>query len=230
MFCALLFTSSLLPSAPSLSATQLYSVRAPSPQCSLFPKKIVFAPSKTLDENSVKLAQLLEAEIESTLNEHARKQVKLQNAQESMDQYVGSPMLEEAERLEEWAELVQSNLDQIPHDAVSFIHEEEDGNLILLQFGHTPGTYTTPAEEAEVAASMAQKLYKQQQKIDNLAHRNDGVAQSLLGWQKRVRLAAARGEAEALHALRKKILASSKRLGVRTARLKAFVVDDELDI
>ena len=77
---------------------------------------------------------------------------------------------------------------------------------------------------------MAQKLYKQQQKIDNLAHRNDGVAQSLLGWQKRVRLAAARGEAEALHALRKKILASSKRLGVRTARLKAFVVDDELDI
>ena len=68
---------------------------------------------------------------------------------------------------------------------------------------------------------MAAKLRRQQNKVDLLRRQNGGTKAALQGWRKRVRIAAARGNAPALHALRKKLLESSKRLGVRPAKLAA---------
>ena len=48
---------------------------------------------------------------------------------------------------------------------------------------------------------MAAKLRRQQKKVDALRHQNDGMEEALKGWRKRVRVAAARGEAAALQAL-----------------------------
>ena len=193
------------------------------------PRHTVFAPAATLDAAAKDLAQLLDTELTSTLDELASKQVKLQNAQTCMDSYVEAPMVEKADELAEWARLVQRNLDRIPENAESFVAESADGQLVVLQFGLTPGRgrqYESPGEEAAIAESMSQKLYAQQRKIDALEHKNEGIDAALRGWQKRVRMAAARGEVAGLVALREKILASSKRLGLRPKRLQAFRADD----
>ena len=66
-------------------------------------------------------------------------------------------------------------------------------------------------------------------KVDGLRHRNSGTEMALRGWQKRVRFAAARGEAAALGALRVKLLQSSKKLGLRRAKLASYSEYDHSD-
>ena len=77
---------------------------------------------------------------------------------------------------------------------------------------------------------LAERVVELDRKIDALEHKNEGIDAALRGWQKRVRMAAARGEVAGLVALREKILASSKRLGLRPKRLQAFRTDDVVGI
>ena len=58
--------------------------------------------------------------------------------------------------------------------------------------------------------------------VDALRHQNGGTEAALVGWRKRVRVAAARGEAAAMEVLRCKLLKASKKLGLRRAVLASF--------
>ena len=126
-------------------------------------------------------------------------------------------MAEKAAELERWSALVLDNLDTIPAGATSAVVHDDFGTPVVLQFD--TAKYASPREQAEAEARMARKLFVQQSKVDKLRHKNGGTAAALKGWQRRVRVAAARGEAPALHALRSKLLQSRKRLGLRSAHL-----------
>lgn len=129
--------------------------------------------------------------------------------------------------LERWARLVLDNVEvgAIAEDAASATISDSGSGLVQLVFDRSK--YPSPREEAEAALGMAAKLRRQQAKVDSLRHRNEGAAAALAGWQKRVRIAAARGEAEALRALRVKLLRSSKQLGLRHAKIAEFGQNDE---
>ena len=137
-----------------------------------------------------------------------------------MAAYVKSPMAEKAQALDAWAKLVMDHLDVIPEDAesVTLLH---NGVPVLVRFDRAK--YATPREEAAGHSDMAAKLWRQQTKVDALRHRNEGTEAALRGWQKRVRIAVARGEAAALSALQRKLVAPStaKRLGLRASTLEA---------
>lgn len=153
--------------------------------------------------------------------DRARKQVKLGIAERCMNAFVESPMLEKANELEHFAKNILSGLDSgsIPMDA-STVVVLDNGAPTVVKFDLEK--FGTPRAEASKALEMAAKLRKQQAKIDALRRRNDGTAAALEGWQKRVRVAAARGEAEGLRALHAKLLQASKHLGLRRDRLAAF--------
>ena len=195
------------------------------------PRDIVFVPSSSLSEKQVQLAQMLEGELSTALQVCVRKQAKLNNAEQCMAVYVDAPMLVKAERLAQWSRLVLSNLRNIPKDAESVVLFDEaigGGEPVTLRFSRDK--YVSPEEEALAHANMAEKLQRQQAKVDGLRHRNSGTEMALRGWQKRVRFAAARGEAAALGALRVKLLQSSKKLGLRSAKLASYSEYDHSDL
>ena len=133
--------------------------------------------------------------------------------------------MEKARALDRWAALVLTNLDAIPAGAESaMVWDPEEGGSVLLRFD--TAKYASAREQAEAEAAMARKLEKQQAKLDRVRHQNSGTEAALQGWRKRVRVAAARGEVPALHALHSKLLASRKRLGLRAAHLS----DDEFGV
>ena len=136
-----------------------------------------------------------------------------------MASYVQAPMTVKADALSQWADAVLENADSISDDAESATIML-NGVKVRVEFDRAK--YASPREEAAAAADMAKKLYRQQNKVDTLRHQNDGVEAALNGWRKRVRIAAARGEAAAMEVLRGKLLKSSKRLGLRRAVLASF--------
>ena len=188
------------------------------------PRRIIFAPCDALAPHDVALAELLDTELTEAQAARQKKQAALNVAESCMAAYVSSPMIQKAERLELFAHHVISGLEAgtISSDAATTIM---DG--AVLQFDIAK--YGTARAEAETALDMARKLRRQQGKLDVLRHRNDGTTAALVGWQKRVRVAAARGESLALHALHAKLLDSSKRLGLRRRRLEAFTTGADDD-
>ena len=109
-----------------------------------------------------------------------------------MASYVQAPMTVKADALSQWADAVLENADSISDDAESATIML-NGVKVRVEFDRAK--YASPREEAAAAADMAKKLYRQQNKVDTLRHQNDGVEAALNGWRKRVRIAAARGEA-----------------------------------
>jgi len=173
-------------------------------------------PSERLEADSLSLAKALDAELSRGLDIFQKKQTRLDGAENCMARYVQAPMSTKADELSRWSELVMEHLESIPEGAGS-VAVRVDGTMVVLQFDLSK--YSSPREEAVEAARMAQKLYRQQQKVDRLRHQNEGTEAALAGWRKRVRLAAARGEAAAMEVLRNKLLDSSKKLGLRRSVL-----------
>ena len=142
-----------------------------------------------------------------------------------LERYVQAPMTTKADELSQWSDAVLENADSIPDNADSATMILQSGVKVTLHFDRAK--YSSPREEATAAADMARKLYWQQSRVDSLRHLNDGVEASLYGWRKRVRIAAARGEAAAMEVLRSKLLKRSKKLGLRRAVLASFDDDEE---
>ena len=187
------------------------------------PRHIKFAPSAALSSRHVELATLLDTEIARGITRGEKKQKAMGVAEQCMAAYVKAPMTLKAEALETWSKLVLANLHTIP-EGVAEVTLELRGKTVTLRFDLSK--YASPREEALEHAAMAVKLRRQQGKVDALRHLHGGTVAALGGWQKRVRIAAARGEAAALGALHSKLLESSKRLGLRADTLQAFDADE----
>ena len=218
----------LAAAAPPLLRCTLPEMAAKLPRrmATRLPRRIVFRPRR-LAPHELALAVLLDVELTNAIVARARKQKSLGQAEHCMAVYVNAPVAEKAEVLERWARLVLDNVEvgAIAEDAASATISDSGSGLVQLVFDRSK--YPSPREEAEAALGMAAKLRRQQAKVDSLRHRNEGAAAALAGWQKRVRIAAARGEAEALRALRVKLLRSSKQLGLRHAKIAEFGQNDE---
>lgn len=188
------------------------------------PRQIILAPASQLQPHDVALAEFLDAELTAAQDEREKKQARVDMAESCMAAYVSSPMIDKAQKLEHFAHLVITGLDSgaIAKDASTAVLQGT-----VLTFDTTK--HGTPRAEAAAALDMARKLRRQQSKLDALRHRNEGTTAALVGWQKRVRVAAARGESAALRALHAKLLSSHKRLGLRRNRLQAFVADADDD-
>ena len=188
------------------------------PHVKRMPRNIVFSPSPALNEQSVLMAKRLDEEIKRSLAAFERKQERLSTSEDCMAAYVKSPMAEKAASLDAWSKLVMDHLELIPEGAESatLVH---DGVPVTVRFDRAK--YATPREEAAGHSDMAAKLWRQQAKVDALRHRNEGTEAALRGWQKRVRIAVARGEVAALCALQRKLIGSSKRLGLRASTLES---------
>ena len=191
-----------------------------------FPRHIAFAPSATLGHKEVKLAALLDEELGYGLEIYANKQRRLVSSELSMAKYVSRPsMVSKAEELEKFSQLILTNRDRIPSDAsTAVVSVEGSATMVVLQFDRIK--YGSPREEALAHLRMARKLRRQQSKVDVVRHQNEGIEAALAGWRKRVRLAAARGEAAAVHVLKGKLLDSSQRLGLSRLRRRLKNWDD----
>lgn len=215
--------------ANARSPLSVSTSRALPPVCKehRIPREIIFAPSKSLNAREHRLAEVLEAELSRSIDVFAKKQSKIITAEECMAAYVSALMALKAEELARWSELVLDNADSIPGDAATAI-VSVDGTSVVLQFDREK--YSSPREEALAEARMAAKLRKQQSKVDALRHQNGGTEAALEGWRKRVRVAAARGEAAAMEVLRCKLLNASKKLGLRRAVLASIDEREDLGI